>query len=222
MDIFRPMIWRDADTGGADGGAGGGQAAGAAEGKGNEEQSRTFKQSELDALFAARAKQARESALTEMLKDLGAENLDGLKATLKAADEARKAQMSDLEKAQQATAELKAKLEAEQKARESALAQAQEKLLRAAVLAEAGKQGFNDPNDAWLYIERASIKAKEDDSFEGIDKVVEAVAKAKPYLVKSNAGSNQGTPGRAQTGPGRKVGKDLPQQEGRRKSLVSW
>ena len=169
------------------------------DGAGGEEK-RTFTQSELNALFAERAKQAKQSGIAELLKELGAENAEAAKTALAEAEKARKAQMSELEKAQAEVADYKAKHEAAEKEKADITARAAEKLLRAAVLAEATRQGFNDPNDAWLYVDRTAIKAKDDDIFEGIDKAIEAVVKAKPYLAKGQTqkGDGKGTPDRQQ------------------------
>lgn len=196
---FRPSFLFDGDSGGAGGGStdtnpdkdkGG-------DGAGGGEATRTFKQSELDALFAERAKQGKQSGVAELLKELGVENVDALKTAQKAAKEAADAQLTELQKAQKEAADNKALAEASEKEKADITAKAQEKLLRAAILAEAAKQGFNDPNDAWLYVDRTAIKAKDDDTFEGIDKALEAVVSAKPYLVeKQQQSSQRGTPKR--------------------------
>jgi hypothetical protein len=199
---LRPHVLRDGEDGGA--GAGGGTGTGNPE-KDNANggaDKRTFTQTELDALFAERARQAKQSGIAELLKELGVENPDQVKAALKAAEDAKKAQMTELEKAQAEAAEARKKAEEAEAARQGIEAKAAEKLLRAAIIAEASKAGFNDPNDAWLYIDRSAIKAKDDDSYEGLDKAIEAVVKAKPYLVKQQQqGSNQGTPRRERGKP---------------------
>ena len=45
---------------------------------GDQDPVRQFKQSELDAMFGERAKQARSAAVTDLLKDLGVESPDRL------------------------------------------------------------------------------------------------------------------------------------------------
>lgn len=177
----------DSDSGGGSGSTGGDNSGG--------EQTRTFKQSELDAMFADRAKQAGQSAVAGILKDLGVEKIDDIKGILKAAKDAEESKLNELEKAQKEATDLKAAKEKADAEKTEALTKAAERLLKAAVLAEAAKQGFNDPADAWNFMDRAAIKAKDDDTYEGLDKAVEAVAKAKPYLVKQQQ-SPKGTPSR--------------------------
>lgn len=188
----------DGDGGGGSGGTGStGSNTGGDNGGTGGEQTRTFKQSELDAMFADRAKQAGQSAVAGILKDLGVEKIDDIKGILKAAKDAEAAKLSELEKAQKEAADLKAAKEKVDAEKADILAKAAEKLLKAAVLAEASKQGFNDPTDAWNFLDRSAIKAKDDDSYEGLDKAIEAVAKAKPYLVKAQQQSQgKGTPSR--------------------------
>jgi hypothetical protein len=194
---LRPiLLWED-DGGGAGGGSGDPAKPGNPNGDGaGGDEKRSFTQKELDALFADRAKQAKQATLADVLTELGVENLDAVKATLKAAEEAKAAQMTELEKAQKEAADLKAAKEQAEKEKADILAQAQEKLLKAAILAGAAQKGFNDPNDAWLYVDRAAIKAKDDDAFEGIEAALDAVVKAKPYLVKGQQADRKpgGTP----------------------------
>lgn len=117
--------------------------------------------------------------------------LDAFEAAEK---ERQAAQMTELEKAQAEIAEAKRLAAEAEEARTAAEAKAQERLLKAAVIAEASKQGFNDPADAWLLVDRSKIEAGEDDSFKGLDKAIEAVLKAKPYLAKAEDRPRIGTP----------------------------
>lgn len=201
---LRSHILHDADDGGAGGGAQdpektNADGGGASSAVGTQaEEKRTFTQSELNAMFADRAKQAKQSGVAELLKELGVENADAIKKVLKDAEKAKKDQMTELEKAQAEAADYKAKIEAAEAARLDTEAKAAEKLLRAAVIAEATKQGFHNPADAWLYIDKTSIKPKDDD-YEGIDKAIEAVVKSRPYLAKAQQQTpSRGTPTRAQ------------------------
>jgi hypothetical protein len=164
-------------------------------GDGTGEEKRTFTQAELNALFGERGRQAKQAAISELLKDLGVESPEAIKAALKAATEAKAAQMTELEKARAQAAEALKKAEEAEQARTATEAKALERLMRAEVIAVASQLGFNDSADAWLYIDRAAIKVKEDDSFEGIDKALEAVVKSKPYLIKTSQPSG-GTPTR--------------------------
>lgn len=199
INLFRPrpiFLWDD-DGGGAGGGSGDPAKPGESSGDGaGGDEKRSFTQKELDTLFADRAKQAKQSALADVLKELGVENLDAVKATIRAAEDAKKAQMSELEKAQKEAADALAAKEQAERDKADTMAKAQEKLLKAAILAAAAQKDFNDPEDAWRFVDRAAIKAKDDDNFDGVEAALDAVVKAKPYLVKAQPGVKRpgGTP----------------------------
>ena len=157
-------------------------AAGGGEGN-NQPEKRSFTQAELDALFAVRTKSAKQTAVKDLLAELGVESPDAIKTALAEAEQARKAQMTELEQAQ---AEAQAAKEAEVKAkaeRDEAIAQANETLMKAAVMAAA--RDFNDPADAWLYIDRSKIEMADDGEIKGVEEALKIVVEAKPYLVKA-------------------------------------
>lgn len=165
-------------------------------GSGAGEEKRTFTQAELNALFGERGRQAKQAAISELMKELGVEKPEDIKAALKKAKDAEVAQMTELEKAQAEKADALKKAEEAEQARTTTEAKALERLMRAEVISAASRLNFNDPADAWLYIDRTAIKVTDDDDFEGIDKALEVVVKAKPYLVKSDKQPGGGTPTR--------------------------
>jgi hypothetical protein len=205
----------DADDGGASGGAStgsgqddageagqtgnndGNQAGGAggdASGDAGDDK-RTFTQRELDALFAARAKQAEKAAVEILLKDLEVEDQNALKNALRAAREAEEANLSELEKAQKAVEKATSERDAAKAEAEKIQAAAAEALLKAAVIAAGGE--FNDPNDLWLQIDHDKIKPKEDgQGYDGLKEEIERVKKEKPYLLNAQQRPGLGTPTR--------------------------
>jgi hypothetical protein len=146
---------------------------------------KSFTQAELDALFGARAKQAADKATADLLAALGVKSADEIKAALAKAKELEDAQLGELEKAKKLAASEKERADAAETAKTEALAQAGEKLLKAAVIAEAATAGFNDPNDAWLYVDRSTIVEKDGSNYTGVKEAVGAVAKSKAYLLKT-------------------------------------
>lgn len=151
-------------------------------------------QAYVDKLVGDTRVKGREVALADFLKTLGVENADALKAALDEGKKLKDAQKSELEKAQQAANDAQAKIEAAEKAKTDALAQAQTKLLRAAVIAEAVKQNFDEAeiSSVWLALQQdktllEGIKTKKDsdDEFEGVAQAVEAIAKAHPKWLKT-------------------------------------
>jgi len=66
-------------------------------------------------------------------------------------------------------------------------AQARESTLRGAVIAEAAKQGFADPMDAYKLLDMAKMGLGEDGTVKGLTEALTALATAKPYLRQKNA-----------------------------------
>lgn len=154
----------------------------------------TFTQEQLDTILKDRLARATTKATTDLLGELGIEDVATAKQTLVDAKTAHEAQMSELEKANAQITEANARTaEAEIKA-EAIKAQAAEALLKAAIISQAGN--FNDPNDAWSFVDKSKIEAQEDGSYKGIDEALKGLIEAKPYLVKAEGSSGPGTPTR--------------------------
>lgn len=181
----------------ADKGDGGGEG-GNGNGDGKQPETKTFTQADVDRIVGERAKRAEESAIGSLLKDLGFEKPDDLKALVGEARKKQDAEKSELQKAQERIDALtKAKDTAEQE-RAEAIERANVTLMRAAVMAEAAKADYRiKPEalaDVWTFVDRSGIKPKEgaDGEFAGIGEALKALAKAKPYLVQD--GNGHGTP----------------------------
>ena len=147
----------------------------------------------LNEMFAERAKQGGAAALTELFSSLSVKDSNELKSLLNEAKKLKDAQKSEAEKQAEREAGLKTQNETLIKELDGIKAQLRETLLKGAVLAEAMKHNFYDVNDAWLHIDRAAITEK-DGKFENVEKLVEAIAKAKPHLIKSQQSGGMGTP----------------------------
>jgi hypothetical protein len=172
-----------AGTGGGTNGNGTGANAG-----------KTYTQEELNAMFGARAQQAKSAAETALLAELGVPDIAAAKTRLQAARDAEAAQQTDLQKAQKAAEDAKKRADDADAARTAALARADEKLLRAAVMSVATAQGVDDGElkTLWLLLKddgglRGKIKAKadSDDEFDGVDEVVKEMVKAHPKWLKT-------------------------------------
>ncbi|HMN12582.1 MAG TPA: hypothetical protein PKD55_09690 [Bellilinea sp.] len=178
MRIFHYQPHRDADTG-----AGGGASETDDETQTTEQSSETDEFDRERAMATIRKLREHEREARELRKKV---------AEYEQAESARKAaEMSESEK--QAAA-LKAAQEQAQAAEAKAAAAAEranEALMRSAVMLAA--QGFNDPLDAWRFVERESLAVAEDGTVSGVEKAVKALAEAKPYLLKSEK-SSLGTP----------------------------
>lgn len=91
--------------------------------------------------------------------------------------EKKKGELSDLERLQVELNETKQALAETQRL-------AQERLVRHAVVAAAARAGFNDPDDAMRLVDQGTLEVREDGSIDGVEAAIQAIAKAKPYLVR--------------------------------------
>lgn len=212
---FDARVWLDADKDG--GGAGGEGEGGNGNGDGQKPEdkaAKTFTQADVDRIVGERAKRAEESAIAALLKDIGFEKADDLKAMIKAAKARDDAEKSELQKAQDAIAALTKAKENAEKERSEAIEKAGVTLMRAAVMAEASKPEYRiRPEalaDVWTFIDRSGIKPKEsanggsaDGEYTGIGEALKALTKAKPYLAIE--GDGRGTPRPGQRTPGDKT-----------------
>ncbi|OUN01411.1 MAG: hypothetical protein BAA04_04805 [Firmicutes bacterium ZCTH02-B6] len=206
----------------ADGAGGGDSNAGSDGGQGDGDQGTAGgqkiqftpeQQAYIDALIAQRLSRAEKTAAKRALearaKELGFESVEAMEAALKAAKEAQEAQKSETEKLREA------KEAAERQAR-AAQEQAKQALIRAALMTAAAQAGFADPQDAIRLADTSEVDVKDDGTVTGAIEAIEALAKAKPYLLRS-AGS-QGVVGGGNPVRGHQLGDD-PAERGRQMAL---
>ena len=172
-------------------------ATAAGDGQGQAAPPVTFTQDQLDAILKDRLERATIKNKADLLAELGIEDTATAKKTLADAQAAREAQMSELEKAQTRITDLEAQSVQDKAEAVDIKAKADEALLRAAITSQAGN--FNDPMDAWSFIDRSKIETQEDGTYKGIDEAMKTLAEAKPYLIKAtnNGQPGPGTPARA-------------------------
>ena len=97
--------------------------------------------------------------------------------------EARKrAEMTELER-------IKADLEAERKARQEADQRRQQQAIRTQVVTAAARMNFADPEDALRMLDQSALEVDDAGNIDGLDAALTALAKAKPYLIKSTTGT---------------------------------
>lgn len=146
-------------------------------------------QAYIDSLIAQRLSRAEKSAAKKALearaKELGFESVEAMEAALKAAKEAQEAQKTETEKLREAK-------EAAERQAKAAAEQAKHALIRAALMTEAARAGFADPQDAIRLADTSEIEVKDDGTVTGAKEAVEALAKAKPYLVRSGGAGGTG------------------------------
>lgn len=106
---------------------------------------------------------------------------------LEAEEQKRKeAEMSEIEKAQKLA-------EDAQKARDAALLQLTTEREKNAIISEATRMGFADPEDAYNLLDRSQIETGEDGKVSGVDETLKKLSEAKPYLLSKNT-NGIGTP----------------------------
>lgn len=179
-------------------GAGGGNppATGAPEG-GDDPKQVTHTQERLNELFAEREVRGKKAAIGGLLKELGFEDTDGLKAALTEYGDYKKSQQTaqeqlegDLGKAQKKTEKLEGKLE-------QAEARLESYMLRTSVQRRAQSEGFLKEalDDIWLLVAddselfemlKADMKGLK---VSGVEDVVKKVAELRPHWLARGAGS---------------------------------
>ena len=109
------------------------------------------------------------------------------------AEAARKtAEMTELERVQ-------AKLVETEKRAAEAEAGRRDALVRAAVIAKATGLRFQDPGDALRYVDASKATLADDGTVAGIDEQLDALAKARPYLLQPQGAVGPTNPGRGQS-----------------------
>lgn len=92
--------------------------------------------------------------------------------------------LTETERYKQRTAELEAQLSREKEVRQASL-------IRSEVRIQALKLGFTDPDDAYSLLDLSEVEFEEETGdVQGIDKLLKALAKSKPYLLKVDDGTD--------------------------------
>lgn len=163
------------------------------------------KQDALNQQFAERAQRAADAERKKLLESLGVSSAEEATALLKIAREADEKTKTEAEKLQaQLTAAEQARVKAETAAQEKEAAATKRlmdseiKINASVALTEKGKllrPAFRRDalDDVLLLIDRNLIK-EEEGVFKNIDKALEALAKAKPYLLEEKQPITHGTP----------------------------
>lgn len=105
-----------------------------------------------------------------------------LRQAEEAEEQRKRSEMTELDK-------LKADLEAERQARAQAEEQRRNQLIRTQVITAAARAGFNDPEDAMRMLDTSTLEVDDAGAVDGLEAALSALAKAKPYLIKSTAGT---------------------------------
>lgn len=164
-------------------------------GDGQEQPKFIYSQEQFDAMVKDRLARATTKTQTDLLAQLGIEDVETAKKTLADAKTAQAAQMSELEKAQAEIAEAKALAQKATADAEVVKMAAAKALLEAAVISKAGH--LHNPMNAWRLMDRSKIEVDEDGTYKGIDEAIKALVEEQPHLVKAaNGNQGPGTPAR--------------------------
>lgn len=162
-----------------------------------------FTQADVDRIITERLQRQATALQTQFLSDVGADSVEGIKAALEEAKNARDAQLTELERAQQEAQSLKdqhATLQAQLATLEATYRQ--ERLDAALTQALTAAQVVDA--DAALLLIKASGAALEVDGQLSLDAVNSAVAglkETKAYLFKAETDGYKGLPSTAGSNP---------------------
>ena len=185
---YRPLFWFDGDD---------------KQGSGDDKKSdeKKFTQDEVNRIAGERAQRAEQSALTKFFESLGVKDSDELKSKVAKWGELEKNQLTEKERLEKELADEKQKREDAEKKREEMKLRANEKLIRAAFITEASKAAYNFQDaaipDLWVLLtkeQRESLKLKDDDSVENVEKVLKELTESKKHLLKPSKPRGAGTP----------------------------
>lgn len=156
----------------------------------------TFTQADVDRIVGERAKRAQQAAIADLLKELGLDSADTLKAKVKAAADQEAAQLTELEKAQKRIADLEQKAQAaETKAAEAARLALEKE--RNSAIREALKEAKNPQKVLTILLadHAADVQAvMGDDGALDAKKIGDLVAKAKKDYPEDFQTSSPGSP----------------------------
>lgn len=152
------------------------------------------KADEIKTKYDLYTKKLQTALVSERDKSKDAEKQTKRLAELEEAEAKRKGeQLSEKEKLEAAIAEKEKAIAAKQAELDRAQTEMVEIRTRNAITLEASKQGFADPDDAYTLADKSGVEIGKDGKITGVKEALEALAKAKPYLLKTN-GKPPGTP----------------------------
>lgn len=151
------------------------QAQDAAGGGNSQAGPRTFTQDEVNALLGTTRKEARE----RLLKDLGVDSPDAVKAALAKAKEVEDAQKSELQKALE-------RAQAAEAASAAALKASTERAIRSEFKVAAALAGATHPEDAYALADLAGVQVDDAGNVGGVADEVKRLVEAGRLPIKGN------------------------------------
>lgn len=205
--LLRPRVFFDANSGGGGGGSNGDGGNGQGQLEDLFKVLERYPQDAKDKVFGARATQARNSALSDLFKELGVENADSLKAVIKAKKDADDAQKTELQKAQDKANTAEKALADQKAAHDTAIAELEKRIQDSEIKILAGRDVKDkdgnvirpkfreDALDVVLTtLDRKAIVLK-DGAYTGIEEALADLAKAKQFLTETEKEPEQNTQG---------------------------
>ena len=159
---------------------------------------KTFTQDEVSAMMTKEKSQGERAAIRALLEKLGLDDAKSLESIVTAHKQQADAEKSELERLQAALQQAQQQADAEK-------AKAKTALIRSAVIAAASKADFVDPADAYaqFLLDNTEFTMDDKGNIEGVDAAIQALATAKPHLLKKGETQPQSTASRMNpTNPG--------------------
>lgn len=130
-------------------------------------------------------KEGREAARKKLLEELGVADVESVKTVLQTAEQKRLAELSELEQLREAKKKAEDERDAVRQAQVEALEKTKKFLVAQELKAIAAELKFNDADDLKNFLDVSKIEVDLDSTtVSGIRAQAEAIAKAKPYLIK--------------------------------------
>ena len=141
-------------------------------------------QDEVNTLIGTVRKETRTKAENDLLKELGVETKEDITNLIKAADDAKREQMSELERLTADLTTANTQLSEAQKRQTDLEADATDNRIRAAVVSQAAGK-FHNADAAYALLDMSKLNINEDTgAVEGVDEALKQLAEAHPYLIK--------------------------------------
>jgi cell division septation protein DedD len=131
-------------------------------------------------------KQGRENGKADLLKSLGTEDANALKSIIEAEKARKEAEMTEVERLNEKIKTLESERDAAQQERQNYEDRTRKALIQTEIREQVRELNFNDVDDLVRLLDYTEVTVDlEESTVAGIKEQAKALAKSKPYLIKS-------------------------------------
>lgn len=143
-------------------------------------------QSFLNSKIGEARKQGRESGKADLLKSLGTEDQNDLKAIIEAEKARKEAEMTEVQRLEEKIKALETERDTAKQEREAYEERTRKALIQTEIREQARELNFNDIDDLVRLLDYKEVTVDlEESTVSGIKEQAKALAKQKPYLIKA-------------------------------------